>query len=183
VKILSRVALAVLLSFATLAQVEAQSGGSVVPTLTPGMRIRITAPSYRQAPRVGRVHTVTADTVFLREQNTLHAIPLDAVTAVQVNRGSRAMRGAGRGALIGAATGGALVAALVWFSGDCDYCIPGGEPEYAAIGAGIGAVLGLAPGAAIGAVVGSDRWHPLAVDGLAGAARGRGVRAGLVVRH
>lgn len=176
-----RVALAILVSLVTFTRAEAQSADA---TLTPDLRVRVMAPPYLQKPRVGRVDRVVADTLFLRTRDTLHAVPLAAVASVQVNHGSRAMRGAGRGALIGALTGGMLFATMVWFSDpNCDYCLPGRDQDAARVGFAIGGVLGVAPGALVGAIVGIDRWQPLPAAGQGSEAAGGGVRAGLVVRH
>lgn len=176
-RVLLRASLALVLAAPGAA---AAQPGSPVELPGPGERVRVEAPSFARGPLVGRVDSVAADTLFLRGAGGgLRAIPVGAVRGVQVSRGSRTLRGGTRGAVIGAAAGGAVVTSLIAFTDhDCDYCL-GRGPDVLALAFAAGAMVRVLPGAAVGALLGADRWRPLPPAAQAGG----GIRVGLSVRR
>jgi hypothetical protein len=160
-----RVVLLLLLLGAVLpASSAAQEGAGTEDPIPAGTRVRVSAPTFSRGKISGRVTHVVADTLFIApDPNSLVAVPISAITGAEVSRGIDRWRRALEGAGMAGLTAGTLFG-LVVFAGDpnCDYCLPGRNPQAAAAGAVVGAVLFAPIGAIIGASVGSERWEPIA---------------------
>lgn len=136
------------------------------PSVAVGSRVRVVAPSAFRGAVSGRISRIGADTLFLApRRDSLVAVPIAAITGTELSLGVDRWRGALRGAGTAALGGGALLGLLV-FAGDpdCDYCLPGRDPEAAAAGAIIGAALFAPVGALVGAIHGFERWKPITPD-------------------
>ncbi len=129
--------------------------------VTPGARVRISAPSVAENPLLGTVVALPADTLIVDAPGYADplALPLASVARLEVSQGqeSRTLKGAGIGSLIGAGAGLASAAIACAITGDCD----SGDPYTGLVYLSLG-VLGAAAGALTGAIIGStkevDRW-------------------------
>ncbi len=156
--------LVAVLAFGPLAGATAQVG--------PGERVRVTfctpdlscAGSSRIS--VGTLLAWKADSLVVESDGDTLAVPLDMVTGLDVSLGqkSRTLKGAGIGALVGAAAGLATAAIACAIAGDCyDDGLTG--LVYAYLG-GLGAVAGALTGAIIGSTMEVDRWVDVPLDRL-----------------
>ena len=100
----------------------------------PEAQVRIYAPSWTHSLRIeGKFERITADSLVLRlrDRPALMAIPLNAITKFEVNRGSNSVnKGARNGALIGAGVGlfaGGLIGAATFRCEEPQNCDPFGE--------------------------------------------------------
>jgi hypothetical protein len=130
---------------------------SSVSPLTPGTRVRVTATeSGGTRTFVGPLRTFDGDALTLATTDSADRVtlPRRTITRIEVSRGQRGH--AGRGALIGAVLGLAIVAgAELGCSGECE------PPEnYGVLVAGAIAGGGLV-GAGVGAIVKSESWESL----------------------
>ncbi|MCC7055669.1 MAG: hypothetical protein IT355_20525 [Gemmatimonadaceae bacterium] len=160
-------ALLVAAALCTMA-LPARSDGQLLE-LQPGTKVRVTAPPLLGGRYDAVVGTRTADTLWLvRSGSPTIAVPLTALTSVEVSRGRSRSRGAVRGILWGGGIGLALgVLAAVsddqYGSGSCGSgayyggCQSVSRAEIVS-GVTFGGVLW---GAGIGALVGRERWETL----------------------
>lgn len=140
----------------------AQRAGEPLERVTPGTRVRLTAPSLSPRRIDGRIAGLTPDTVFVIRAGARVAVPTAAVTRAEVIQGRDHLRGMVVGGLAGAAAGGAA-AVLVGLAGesDCHYCLSSRTLPGAARAMFVGAVLTAPAGAMVGLVRGSSRWEVL----------------------
>lgn len=130
-----------------------------VSDLTPGTRIRISAPSYFAQPDVGELKTVARDTlIYLDALYAERLVPLGDVRRLELSEGVKSA--AGSGALLGFAIGAGTSAVVMyaWCDGTDD--CPVSTMSLAA--AGVGGALG----AAVGAIVRSprkERWRTVSL--------------------
>lgn len=139
----------------------AQPGPSGVPDLSPGARVRLTAPAIE-----GEFHVLdaTRDTLVVQRQPgaPVHRVAVGAIQRLDVSRGRRsAMAGFGRGFLIGAGIGAVTGAVSGFADGDDDDAsFFSMSAEAKALGGGL--FLGLG-GGLVGGVVGlgvrGERWE------------------------
>ena len=131
----------------------------------PGHRVRV---ELRDGLSLtGRVHALTADSVWLRVEGamSLAAVPRDSLVAFRSSLGRSHGAGARRGARIGALVGGGL--GLLVFgagvaadaTGHCGDCFFPASLITGVYGAGL-LVVGTTSGLAVGALVGRERWGP-----------------------
>jgi hypothetical protein len=135
------------------------------PSLTPGQRVRVTAPSAGLTGAIATVEALSAHDITLRcgrlghgGTDTLQIVPLDSLSLLEVNRRHGH---AGIGALIGFGVGaiGGVIEIARENARSCEgmWCGPRFSPI-------MGALFGL-PGAGIGALVGAfvrtDEWRPV----------------------
>lgn len=141
---------------------------ALLESLSPGNRVRVTAPKFFQKIKlsrplrkktriVGTVMAVNADTLSLRikKQSEPLMIPLSYLKKIEVSRGkkSRAIKGAFVGFLVGFATAEAVCA-------DIRYEDSGTMgPDQWACGLLIGGPAGGVIGAVMGAASKGDRWE------------------------
>ena len=176
-----------------------------LPWLTPGQRVRVTAPDAGMARTVARLVAFTPESLVVARVPSGHpradsladarrtAIPLGSVTALDAGAGRRGHTVLG--IVIGGAVAGAAGAAYGYSQGNndpaanflCDYIFPCGPRTaagkaawYGALGALYGGVLG----GIVGSLVRTERWVPVPLDrvrvSLVAADRGRlGVAATL----
>jgi hypothetical protein len=144
----------------------AQRASEPLERVTPGTRVRLTAPSLSPRRIGGRMAGFTADTVFVIRAGTRVAVPTAAVTRAEVSQGRDHLRGMVAGGLAGGAAGGA-VGVLVGLAGesDCQYCLSSRTFEGAARAMFVGAVLWAPAGAMFGLVRGAERWEVLGQTG------------------
>jgi hypothetical protein len=118
-----------------------------LPTLQPGLRVRVDARPALDRRIVGTLMSQTTDTVTLAASATSwHRVPVADVARLDVHMGPSRWRGVARGLVIGTAIigGGAMVGS--WMATDNDFVFP-----IAATGAGIGALTGF--------FIGADKWR------------------------
>ena len=140
-----------------VAQVSSRPVLPYGPSLSGDVRLR--APSIAKPRIFGTVDRATPDTLVLRSvtpagDDTVLAIPVSAITRLQVSTGTH--RNAGKGLLIGLLSGGLGGAALGALScgGQSDWGPGACAAVLGILGAGGGAVVGLI----IGAVSRTDTW-------------------------
>jgi hypothetical protein len=156
-------------------------------TLTPGARVRVShADCCYASPQVGWLESVSADSVVLAAEMSAGravrlALPRGTVRSLEVGyrSGSHAWRGAGIGALVGAATGVTAVLIGVNCADDDEYC-PGIKQGLVIAGAGVFALAGTMLGGVIGSSVRREKWLPVAVPAAVGL--GPAYRSQLAVR-
>jgi hypothetical protein len=145
------------------ALVAVPAGLAQAPSLTPGARIRLSAPGYEIKNRPGTLVRVTPDslTIDFRRNAEPITVPLDALTRLDVSRGRRREAGFWRGAGIGFLITGALVGAAVLSARECgeDCQVP------LMIYGGSGLVLGTVLGGIIGARKAPDLWEAVPLRG------------------
>ncbi|MEJ7813164.1 MAG: hypothetical protein WKG32_22330 [Gemmatimonadaceae bacterium] len=158
----SAILAALLLAGATGLAAQART----LPSLEPGARVRVTAPSLSRGLRVGTVAGVRGDSLDLKVagRDTTVTVSASELTRLEVSRGQRRQgrKGMGMGLLIGAAGG----AVLGYASGD-------DESGFIAFSAGEKAVLSGVVFGVLGTVIGglaglssqTDRWVSLPLDG------------------
>jgi len=145
--------------------------------LTPGQRVRVTAPSAGIINQTGTLVGMAGDSIVLRglgvkrsdsatvPDSSRRAVPLGSVTRFEISRGTESNRkGAALvGALIGAVGGGVLGG-----SGGCDLEIGFRVQHFscAVLGAIGGAVVGGAAGAVVGGFLHSEHWEQVPLDQL-----------------
>lgn len=118
-----------------------------LPTLQPGLRVRVDARPATAERMVGIVMEQTPDTiVVVSNANDWHRVPVARVATVEVDMGRSRWTGLRRGFLLGTA----LIGVPAYIGGrlatDDDFVFP-----IAAVGAGVGALVGF--------FVGADRWR------------------------
>ena len=174
----SRLLLTLALLALPLASVDAQ-----LAELTPGTKVRLRAPTAVAGQLKGLVIARTNDSVTVtRENATPVAIPLAALTSLEISRGKSRLRGAGKGALWGAGSASLLFALIP--ADDCAAGESGPACETLSVGESValGAIGGAMWGVLIGALVGSERWERAILPSqvtVAPAPRGRGLQVGL----
>jgi hypothetical protein len=128
--------------------------------LTPGDRIRVTAPSIGIEQLVCTLSAFSPDSVVVEDRGTLLSLPLASVTKLDVYRGqrSKAGKGAVTGLLVGTGAGTlfGLIAAAASDVEETEYAL-GGALIFAGLGGGVGALIG----AAVGQRRPVDRWEPV----------------------
>jgi hypothetical protein len=157
---------AILLAPARAAAQEVPAGDSW-PTLAPGDRVRIEAPSLGAGRREARVLALRSDTLVLsggfRPGGGLETalVPLGAVRSLEVQRGtkSNAWKGAKIGAGVGAAFGLVLGIAAAAESDSGDLVEFG--PEVIPVGMLVLGLTGGTLGAGIGALSRGPAWEPV----------------------
>jgi len=145
--------------------------------LTPGERIRVTAPSAGIIHQTATLMRMSGDSIVLRglgarRGDTLAvpdsgrlALPLGRVTSFEISLGVESHRRGGvlLGALIGAVAGYVLGG-----SGGCDVDV-GSHVQHlpcAVLGTGGGALIGAAAGAVVGGALHSERWEQVPLNQL-----------------
>lgn len=134
--------------------------------LTPGDRVRLTAPALGLERFEGTLAAIEADSRMLEVQaeDTMVTLPIDSLTRLEVSRG-KGSRAAG---LVAGAALGALLGVVVGSTVGED-CPPEGLVPCADRGdtALIGGLLGGAIGAGLGyRLNGGTRWEPLSLQNL-----------------
>jgi len=140
------------------------------PSIKPGSRVRVTAPSVFDKRVAGTVSEVKSDTlaVSVEEGVSVLLVSLKDVTRLEVSHGRRSHAGLGAkiGAMTGFVTGFVLVVATYEeCTGFCPAPDPGpvGTAAIAGLAFGIG---GAALGAIVGALIKTDRWEEIPLDEL-----------------
>ena len=171
----------------TAVAVARPAAGQAAP-VRPGDWVRVT-PWGADAPVTGRV--LEADSAFVSLRPTRDAAPRQfryadlrrlEQEAGRASRAAGALRGAGRGALVGLA-GGVLLTAATFLSGADEGC---GDCFVAPTGVAAAAgVLLTGAGVVVGGVVGAARprqtWRPVHLPSRVGATRGRAGAPGVTV--
>ena len=134
------------------------------PTVAPGARIRVTAPSRDLERHVTTVLEVRDDSVVVGASGNSRALELASITALDISAGTR--RQTAKGAMLGLAIGvvtGALIGAASY-----EECVPesfldcfgasGSREEEATLGAALFGGAGLVIGAIVGTLNRTDRW-------------------------
>ncbi len=158
-----------LASLVTLLLITRVTGLAAQDTLvTPGARVRVSAPTVAERPLLGTVVALEVDTLIVDARGYAHplALPLASLAWLEVSRGqkSRTLKGAGIGFLVGGAAGLATAAIACAIAGDCyDDSLTG--LVYAYFG-GLGAVVGALTGAIIGSTIDVDRWVDVPLERL-----------------
>jgi len=134
--------------------------GAQVQELQPGTRVRVRAPSVLAGQVTGVVIARAGDSITVsRPEATPLAMPLSALTSLEISRGKSRSRGAGTGALWGG--GIMLVLGIIPFADlpckdeqsgpDCERISQVENAAFSAVG-------GVMIGAAIGTAIGAERW-------------------------
>ncbi len=167
--------LVAILAFTPLASATAQ--------VRPGARVRVTRlpicpPTHTtcvgRSPRqdVGTFVRWSDDTLLVLSNGNTLALPLDAVTRLDVSRGRKT--NTGKGAEIGFLLGGVVGAVIGYAS--YEECVPQGPRSWSCIGPNFGsegaalggALLGGLGGGVVGALIGAssktDRWQEVPLD-------------------
>lgn len=148
--------------------VLAQASPEAVSAIPIGSRVRLVAPNSFRGHLVGSVLRTSPDTLLiLGAEQWPTAVPLAAITQIELSAGRRYDRGTGRGAELGAIIGGLALGAMIWTGTEVcpmyETCLRN-DPA----GAAAGFVLGAIPGAMVGALVGRPRrweeWRTLPLD-------------------
>jgi hypothetical protein len=122
------------------------------PTLRPGIRLRVTAPTQTHGPIVGTLASVSPSTLTIQTGGDRIAIPREAIRRLEVSRRRGSRR---KGALIGAGVGFAATVALYVFM-TSQTILSDTEQSQAALAGG---ALMVPLGAALGAMVApGERW-------------------------
>ncbi len=153
-------------------------GAQQLPHLTAGQQVRVTIPGagltqedatlvslYRDTIVVDRFHVVL-DSTGWRTDSTRNAVPLSAVTSLEVMIRSQphVVRDGAIGGGVGALAGYLFIKAIEkQYCGWNMICV---QPGQAGSGAAIGGVLGAGIGALIGLIYRPERWEPVALDRL-----------------
>lgn len=153
-----------LLAHAVTADLIAQQDLPVAP----GARVRVTAPTVAEGIVVGTVASAHSDTLVLEvNEDSLLAIPLTAVTSLEVSEGQSSSAGylAVLGGLVGIWAGALIASSNVEESSSGGL----GAPDFGGVVAVVGgAVAGLFVGAILGAGIGSaimtENWKDVPVD-------------------
>lgn len=124
--------------------------------VAPGTRVRVVTLDLPQRSLAGELLSLDADSIHLRRKHRPVAVPLSALTRLEVSRGPARKRGWIRGAGIGAlaAIGGAAV--MFGPTGDWGYVLQPAWP-----------VAGALTGSLIGAVLARERWERVPLPGQA----------------
>ncbi len=129
------------------------------PSVQPGARVRVTAPSLSPRDLIGVILEVDASTFLLEAEGYSGPVrvPLDSMTGLQVSRGQ--LSRAGLGAWLGFWLGAGVAASIghVHLGGD----IPT-SAENMLLGLG-----GLIVGLGIGTAIKVDDWDPVPLEGIA----------------
>ncbi len=157
-----------LASFVTLLLITRVTGLAAQHTLvTPGARVRVSAPTVAERPLLGTVVALEVDTLIVDARGYAHplALPLASLAWLEVSRGqkSRTLKGAGIGFLVGGAAGLATAAIVCAIAGDCAADDPYTGLVYAVFGV-LGAGVGALTGAIIGSTIKVDRWEAVPLD-------------------
>ncbi len=135
--------------------------------VTPGARVRVSAPTVAERPLLGTVVALEVETLIVDAQHYAHplTLPLASLAWLEVSRGqkSRTVRGAGIGFLVGGAAGLATAAIVCAIAGDCDPDSSYTGLVYASLGV-LGAGVGALTGAIIGSTIKVDRWLDVPLD-------------------
>ena len=144
--------------------------------VTPGARVRISAPTVAESPLLGTVVALPADTLIVDALGYADplALSLASLARLEVSQGRESrtlntLKGAGVGSLIGVGAGLATVGILCAINDtdtwDCDF-----DDPYIGLAFAVYGTLGLAIGALTGAIIGStkdvDRWVDVPLDRL-----------------
>lgn len=165
--------LSLVLTLVAIAVPEYSAAQTGLASLTPGARVRVTAPSLGPTPLPARVVTASADTLVVHPDGAsgfdvtltrTEITQLDVSVGRSTRKARLALIGAGAGALVG------LVAGAATFTDPCvdNPAICAGwfyETQQSAAAGGLvgGAVLGAIAGAVAGQLWKTDRWmrYPL----------------------
>jgi len=140
------------------------------PSIRPGSRVRVTAPSVFNKRVAGTVDVVGSDTLAVNAEKGggVLLVSLKDVTRLEVSDGRRSHAGLGAkiGLMTGFVTGFVIVVAT--YEECTDFC-PVPDPGPVGTAAIAGVVFGIG-GAALGAIVGAliktDRWEEVPLDEL-----------------
>ncbi len=139
-----------------------------VNTLKKGDRIKLSAPSVSKKPLVGtfmtRSNTLTV--LYRSKDDSTYYIINTLIDRIYISSGKK--RNTGRGALIGAVSGGLILGITASVTNSeietkIDPDISGGF-EYVVVGAAIGILGGGAVGAIIGAINQTEQWERMPVQ-------------------
>lgn len=132
--------------------------------LSPGERIRITAPKNFVQPVIGEFSKVLKDSVCFTMGSKIFVVPFQNIEKIEVRRGHH--RNAKKGAIIGAITGGFSLGLIAY--SDASKSKDGWEiisPGNAFTGGFLtGAVVGGGLGAIIGKGIRSEKWVTLKIE-------------------
>lgn len=134
-----------------------------------GARVRVLAPTSRSARLTGQVLQVTSDTLVVApKRGPAAAIPLSAISEIEVSAGRSHGQGAINGFGIGALTGGIAMGTMVLLGADFCIYISCLRHDLAGAAGGflIGGALGAPFGTLMGALIGLERWRPLERSGV-----------------
>ncbi len=156
-----------LTALVTLLLITRVTGLAAQDTLvTPGARVRISAPTVAERPLLGTVVALEVDTLIVDAQGYDHplTLPLASLARLEVSLGqkSRTLKGAGIGFLVGGAAGLAT-AAIACTIDNCDLGPPPAFIVYLYFGV-LGAGVGTLTGAIIGSIIKVDRWLDVPLD-------------------
>lgn len=148
------------LVLASLATDVSSVAGQVAPSIEPGSRVRITAPSLGLSEAVGTVQEVTDEAVVVQFEFPLRIDRSEIMDMeVSIRRQRRTLKGLGYGVLAGAVSGAMIGLASGDQEGGCYAVCTAGEAA-AFLGVAFGLAGGLV-GAIIGASVRRDVWSPV----------------------
>lgn len=132
--------------------------------LLEGSRVRLFAPSVVAGPLIGTVVAQGDDFVVVDMPEQLRVrVPRSAIMRAELSTARR--RHGGKGFLIGAVVLGSIVAATGRIVQGCpasdSSCYASRQEAFA-----VGAIIGGLAGASIGTRIHSERWRPVALDGV-----------------
>ena len=154
-------------------------GGQSPGDLPTGSRVRVSVSATATQVRIGRLLSVSADTLRLATTTGEAPIPFRSITNLELSRGRHGH--AGRGGLIGLAVGlgAGLTAGLIAHRESQFIEVnTAGVGLITAIGGGVGAALG----ALIGSAFKSERWEDVPLTTIGGQAGHPILLTGLAVR-
>jgi hypothetical protein len=134
------------------ATLSAQSGAAF--SVSPGSRIRVTAPAVSSEPLYGHLVVLDGDSLVMVTPSPPRSLRIDLATVnqVQVSAGHARLQWAGVGAIVGGLVG--LIAGAA-AGGHADNT----DGLGASIGGIVGGVGGIPIGAIVGAFVAPERWR------------------------
>lgn len=144
-----------------------------INTVDPGDKVRVTYKIVSLSRTVGHLQHITNDTLHLEKKASTLKLPLASIQRLDISTGKKTRRG--RGALIGAVTGGLILGVISlsstgnnssdsddpWGFNEIELFSPGG---FFLIGFGIGAAGGAMIGLTVGDLIKTDIWEPVPLD-------------------
>lgn len=138
------------------------TGWSQSPTVVPGDTIRVTYTDIVSSRVVGELEHITDDSLFLAQKDSTWSFARSSIHRIDVSAGRRTW--GGRGAAIGAVTGGLLFGvAMMGSNGSGDFELFSSGEAFL-LGFGVGAAGGAFTGLIIGGLTETHQWEKVPLE-------------------